>query len=1078
MLNDNGNMLFDLNKIKCEIIIINEMILNYNIFDKIKKIIINEYSTIIDTNNNLKYNFFYIIQSQDEFKYFTDKLKIKKLNSENIKKNQIFLNDLINISITIAIINDNTDKSKYIFQYNSDFSKDETKKLKSYSRLIIINTKYYLDYLDRLEKNISIPKYENGIIYCDFNENNFKQIFQFNMIEIINLMKLNINNKQPLFKKNSLTIKQTAEIINRIEEYIQIQNFNISIHSLELLLDKMKYNFEKIKLKECLAILKFLNDYYLSNSLIYNSEINKLFLECIKDYNKIKQFEYENDCILRLCSYYLYFEEKFPKFIKLIKKIHENSKLLSNNKDALIYHLKTSDLYKKKNLFRNEKISLYYGILDCEYDKGMKNMVIHLINNIIKSYLIFDIYQFQINSIEDFDKNHLNIFKYKKIKLYICKNNMDKTQMIEYKKKKIEKDNKIYIINQEDKLRNFLLNNNWNIIQKKIYVTIINYMIEIDEINLFLSFYISYLQTLNDYLNSSIQEEIYTEIIKDSMYLQTKLKLSLIKMPILIKIIPISSKIKFDIENNPNVVKKDSEIFIFNPWEKNNTINYFWTKNSYQYINIQFKNILKIELTLSKIMLIFKTNETNKPISYPSNIIISPESSIELILKIKLINEGKIDIIGLSYDIGNITTNQFVDFNGKGFFSTYDNYINDPLYNNKSKKKELISLRNIQIYKEIPLIDISFDDNLIVDYLDDSINLFEYQEYEFNFSLKSNDNYPIDEIKCYIFVYKKNNTKICVKEINLKSNNDEPLINFGEIYKLKYLYLHLKTNYKIEFRIYYISKVNEKETINDEIILKPYIFYHKNINTKPILDFKTINLFPKIESDNIKYLTKLDSRIKKDYRLIYGTEFKYCSFNIINHNQNKIEFKIVNNNKNKNILNEIIDCNYSIEIPLLIDNSIELSDLIIYWNFLTNKKINGKFILIDAYQNYDNLLTREKVLEMRISINKIVNSDIEYNEITYSCINNTDYEKNNLKLYVYIYEINEYKFITSDFIPDNELFYEGTLVSKIKKLKVNETFSNTIKLYNILKKEIRTTFSIIDNENKIIFLSPNDKLCK
>ena len=58
MLNDNGNMLFDLNKIKCEIIIINEMILNYNIFDKIKKIIINEYSTIIDTNNNLKYNFF------------------------------------------------------------------------------------------------------------------------------------------------------------------------------------------------------------------------------------------------------------------------------------------------------------------------------------------------------------------------------------------------------------------------------------------------------------------------------------------------------------------------------------------------------------------------------------------------------------------------------------------------------------------------------------------------------------------------------------------------------------------------------------------------------------------------------------------------------------------------------------------------------------------------------------------------------------------------------------------------------------------------------------------------------------
>jgi len=1080
MLNENGNMLFDLNKIKCEILIINEMILDYDIFDKIKRIIINEYSTIIDSNNNLKYNFFYIIQSQDETQYFTNKLKEKKLNIETIKKNSIFLNDLINISITIALINDNSEKSKYIFQYNNDFSKSETKYLKSYSRLIIINKQYYLDYLDKIEKKISIPKYENGIIYCDFNENTFKKIFQFNMIEIINLMKLNVNNKKPLFKKNSLTIKQTTEIINRIEEYIQIQNYNISIYSLELLLDKMKHSFEKIKLKECLAILKFYNDYYLSNSLIYNSEINKLFSECIKDYNKIKQFEYENNCILRLCTYYLYFDEKFPKFLILIKKIHENSKRISNNKDSLMYHLKTIILYKIKNLFRYEKLSLYYSILDCEYEKGMKNMVIHLINNIKKSYLIFDIYQFQINSIEDFDKLNLNIFKYKKIKLYICKKYEDKSKMIEYKKKKIQKDNNIYIVNQYDKLRNFSLNNKWNIIQKKIYLAIINYMIEIGEINLFLSYYISYLQALNDYLNSSIQEEIYDDIIKNSMYIQTKLKLSLIKMPILLKIIPISSIIKFDIEKNPNIIKKDNEIFIFNPWEKDNKINYFWTKNSYQYVKIKFNNILKIELTLTKVMLIFKTNQANKPLSYPSNIIISPESSIEVILKIKLINEGKIDIIGLSYDIGNITSNQFVDFNGKGFYSTYDNYINDPFYNiqSKSKKNELISLRNIQIYKEIPLIDISFDDKLIVDFSDDSISLFEYQEYEFNFSLKCNNKYPIDEIKCYIFVYKKNNSKICLKEIYLKKNDDKPLIDIGEIYKLNYLYLHLKTNHKIEFRVYYVSKLNEKETINEEIILKPYIFYHKNINTKPILDFKNINIYPKIESDNIKYLIKLDSRIKKDFTLIYGTEFKYCSFNIMNNNQNKIEFKIVNNNQKKNILNEIIDCNYSMEITLLIDNSIDLTDLIIYWNFLNNAKINGKFILIDAFQNYDNLLNKEKVLEMRISINKIVNSDIEYNEITYSFINNTDNEKNNLKMYIYFYEINKDEFITNDFIPDDELFYEGSLLSKIKKLKVNETFINTIKLYNILKKEVRTTFSIIDNENKIIYLSPNDKQCK
>ena len=81
---------------------------------------------------------------------------------------------------------------------------------------------------------------------------------------------------------------------------------------------------------------------------------------------------------------------------------------------------------------------------------------------------------------------------------------------------------------------------------------------------------------------------------------------------------------------------------------------------------------------------------------------------------------------------------------------------------------------------------------------------------------------------------------------------------------------------------------------------------------------------------------------------------------------------------------------------------------------------------------------------------------------------------NNIYYFIFYFCI----FITNDFIPDDELFYEGTLISKIKKLKVNESFSNTIKLYNVLKKEVRTTFSIIDNENKIIYLSPNDKQCK
>ena len=38
-------------------------------------------------------------------------------------------------------------------------------------------------------------------------------------------------------------------------------------------------------------------------------------------------------------------------------------------------------------------------------------------------------------------------------------------------------------------------------------------------------------------------------------------------------------------------------------------------------------------------------------------------------------------------------------------------------------------------------------------------------------------------------------------------------------------------------------------------------------------------------------------------------------------------------------------------------------------------------------------------------------------------------------MYSYFYEINEEEFITNDFILDDELFYEGSLLSKIKKIK-------------------------------------------
>jgi hypothetical protein len=117
----------------------------------------------------------------------------------------------------------------------------------------------------------------------------------------------------------------------------------------------------------------------------------------------------------------------------------------------------------------------------------------------------------------------------------------------------------------------------------------------------------------------------------------------MIKLPVVMKIIPLTSEVKFDIlrgsfktimnrfndprqlphtsneESEINLSKepKDGKVFLYNPWERDDTINYYWTANSFQKVYIQFYNPLSLELRINKIVLLF---EGNKPFSFPSKI--------------------------------------------------------------------------------------------------------------------------------------------------------------------------------------------------------------------------------------------------------------------------------------------------------------------------------------------------------------------------------------------------------------------------------------------------------------------------
>ena len=117
----------------------------------------------------------------------------------------------------------------------------------------------------------------------------------------------------------------------------------------------------------------------------------------------------------------------------------------------------------------------------------------------------------------------------------------------------------------------------------------------------------SYLESLENALNEKRQREIINDINKKTS--NKKLNLSLYKIPILIRIIPKCSDIKFDINKNEKI-KQKKQLFLYNPWKQSSNINYFWSKNSYQSVIVEFQNILKIPITINNIILLFSSNES------------------------------------------------------------------------------------------------------------------------------------------------------------------------------------------------------------------------------------------------------------------------------------------------------------------------------------------------------------------------------------------------------------------------------------------------------------------------------------
>ena len=101
-------------------------------------------------------------------------------------------------------------------------------------------------------------------------------------------------------------------------------------------------------------------------------------------------------------------------------------------------------------------------------------------------------------------------------------------------------------------------------VQQNIYLCIINYFKSMNNYTKAIAYALSYLQTLVDDLPKVEQKNIIKGFKTDSLLMQNKLNLSLTRFPILIRVIPISSNIKFDITKNPKVNGQQEQLFLYN----------------------------------------------------------------------------------------------------------------------------------------------------------------------------------------------------------------------------------------------------------------------------------------------------------------------------------------------------------------------------------------------------------------------------------------------------------------------------------------------------------------------------------
>ena len=1046
----NNNLLFDLAKINCQIIFINKEN-DFTFYENFKRLLSTQINLISSPLMEETKTFYYI-------KYYEGN-KIEKDSFSELVINK-------NMCIRLYVTQDDISlRQKLIDLYHHDIDALNDPTMIKRSRFIFL--------FDNKLQNEKESANDKNVYYINKGKNSILLEMRVIITDIVINGYVNYINENTTFNA-LIDYKKNIQIVTkRVGELIHAQKLEEALARIDKAIKEFN-NVEYANFLEIKALCLFYMDYKkkLNGDILkINKEILDLFQSAINKYKKLKTKKLLIEAYLRLLFYCSYFKWGNLQFIQenvlnLVKVVTENR---NNYIEIFVNFLKISEIFKNIKLFRKANQFYLFAFFTCYYDDNLSSMIPSMIEEMTKFFYVYNISNNLIESYNDFIKIHKYLILNSRKPICTFLLNKEKNEFELTTKRKFDKSHTINIKNCLKQISHYIFLFFWKNIQEILNDKIIAYYKNNNNNEKKIMYSLGYIQSLYDLIKQKIQKEFFESHIEESLNFQGKIYVNLYKIPLLIKLIPLTSKIKFDIIVNKKKKKNDdsNKIFLYNPWEGKSQTNYFWTSNSFQRIKMELFNPLKIPIEITKIRVLFKGIQ---PFSYPFNIKLEPNSIFPIIAKIKPNISGMTNIIGIQYEIINSVAIQYVDNNGNGLFYQYENYIDESYIGDE---KEKVNLNNIMIYPEIAELSYKVLDNSF-DIINSNLLLYDYQYYTFSFLLKNKGKYQIDKIHCYIYTYKKNNYKISLDEIK-----QDVIIKPGENYIFNYKYWHREIYVKIDFKIFYIS--NEKEFISeneDDYLMKPYLFYSKKLQTLHLIDFINKNIIPVLSTNDCLILSKIDDRIKKNSSKEFCNEANCFTLTIQNTNESPIKIEFYDIEQDKIIRKEECDGYKFKEISCVVNSKVNYDNVILRWVFTDLEHISGKIELKQIYSDLIYSLFSPFSFEIKY---QILNDQLEnqYVNCEYIIKNNKNKIVKNLKIMIYLYQniddVENYEDYIFNYDLNQNVFTEGSLTFYIDKIEPNNKLCYDIKIYPNKNETLFTTFSIIDLKNNDLFLCPFSK---